>query len=144
MLDDYIASCYHITEFKKTYSHYLNLVEGIQNWSESELSSLKTHVYVRMPGRPKRERKRKPHDHSKAKRVSRAENVIRYMKCNGVGHNVSTYDKRNGAPLQVPLLQGQPYNSFTDHSYYHTSNYSINYCSYIVRLSSYYTSNQKY
>jgi len=98
VLDDYIASCYHINEFNKTYSHCLNPLEGMQSWPESHLPPLKAPGYVRMPGRPKKERKREPQEQPKAKRLSKVGTVIRCRKCKGIGHNRSTCDKRHGVP----------------------------------------------
>ena len=54
VLDDYIAACYHITEFNNTYSHCLNPLEGMHNWPESDLPPLKAPRYVRMPSRHKK------------------------------------------------------------------------------------------
>jgi hypothetical protein len=49
-----------------------------------------------MPGRPKKERKREPHEKPKPAKISRVGTVIRCRKCKQIGHNRSTCDKRNG------------------------------------------------
>ena len=70
----------------------------MQSWPESHLPPLKAPGYVRMPGRPKKERKREPQEQPKAKRLSKVGIVIRCRKCKGIGHNRSTCDKRHGVP----------------------------------------------
>ncbi|CAN6171229.1 unnamed protein product [Urochloa humidicola] len=41
-LDDYIASCYYVEDFKKTYSYCLQPLEGMSNWPVSDRAPLKT------------------------------------------------------------------------------------------------------
>ena len=52
----------------------------MQSWPESDLPPLKAPGYVRMPGRPKKERKREPQEQPKAKRLSKVGTVIRRRK----------------------------------------------------------------
>ena len=95
-LDEYIAPCYHVTQFKNTYSHCLNPVEGMQSWPESDMPTLRAPGYVKMPGRPKKERTREPQEQHKARKLSKVGTVIRCRKCKGTGHNRSTCDRRHG------------------------------------------------
>ena len=95
-LDEYIAPCYHVTQFKNTYSHCLNPVEGMQSWPESDMPTLRAPGYVKMPGRPKKERRREPQEPPKARKLSKVGTVIRCRKCKGTGHNRSTCDRRHG------------------------------------------------
>ena len=95
-LDEYIAPCYHVTQFKNTYSHCLNPVEGMQSWPESDMPTLRAPGYVKMPGRPKKERRREPQEQPKARKLSKVGTVIRCRKCKGTGHNRSTCDRRHG------------------------------------------------
>lgn len=93
-LDDYIASCYSVDEFNKTYEHCLEPVEGMHSWPTSEKQQPQAPKYVRMPGRPKKERKREPHEKPKATRVSKVGTIIRCRFCKGTGHNISSCSKR--------------------------------------------------
>lgn len=95
-VDDYITSCYTVEEFNETYSYCLMPVEGMQSWPQSDRPPLEAPGYVKMPGRPKKERKRESHEKPKAAKISRVGTVIRCRKCKGIGHNKSTCDKRNG------------------------------------------------
>uniref|UniRef100_A0A0A9BHD9 Uncharacterized protein n=1 Tax=Arundo donax TaxID=35708 RepID=A0A0A9BHD9_ARUDO len=52
--------------------------------------------YVRMPGRPRKERIREPQEKPKATRISMVGTIITCRKCKGAGHNISTCDQRNG------------------------------------------------
>jgi len=95
-LDDYIVKCYHVEAFEKTYAHFLQPVEGMQNWHTSERPKPLPPKQLKMPGRPAKERKREPHEKPKsATRLSKKGSVIRCKKCKQVGHNRSTCDRRN-------------------------------------------------
>jgi hypothetical protein len=95
-LDDYVATCYTIEAFRSTYNHCLQPVEGMTNWPVSDRPVLKASGYVRMPGRPRKERKRDPTEKPKGTKMSKKGTVIRCRKCKQVGHNRSTCDRRNG------------------------------------------------
>lgn len=97
-MDEYIASCFTVDAFKKTYNHCLMPVEGMQSWPQSDTEPMEAPGYIKMPGRPKKERKREPSEKPKAARVSRVGTVIRCRKCKQIGHNRSTCEKRNGQP----------------------------------------------
>lgn len=103
-LSPYIASCYSVNEFMNTYKHCLMPVEGMHSWPVSEKTPLNAPGYVRMPGRPKKERRREPTEKPKAGKISRVGTIIRCRKCNQVGHNRSTCDKRN-SQHQTPVDQ---------------------------------------
>ncbi|WVZ53833.1 hypothetical protein U9M48_004722 [Paspalum notatum var. saurae] len=100
-LDEYVADCYKVEQFKKIYSHCLEPVEGMHSWPVSDRPKLKAPGYIRMPGRPKTERRREPQEKPKAKKMSRMGIRIRCTKCKGVGHNRASCDKKNaGASTQ--------------------------------------------
>ncbi|EEE58950.1 hypothetical protein OsJ_10628 [Oryza sativa Japonica Group] len=96
-LDDYIASCYSVKAFMSTYEHCLEPMEGIHIWPISKRSKPVAPPYVKMPGRPKKERRREPHEKPKATRVSKVGTIIRCRRCKGIGHNKTTCAKRNAS-----------------------------------------------
>ena len=55
-------------------------------------------MMVRMPGRPKKERRRDSTEKPKSTRMCKLGTVIRCRTCKGVGHNRATCSKRNGPP----------------------------------------------
>lgn len=118
-LDDYIANCFRVEEFSKTYNHCLMPLEGMKSCPESDRTPLQPPGYIKMPGRPKKERKREPNEKPKAKRVSRVGTVIRCRKCKQVGHNRSTCEKRNG-------ISYTPVPSVNAHSTSAPANFSAN------------------
>lgn len=65
-VDDFIDKCFYIEEFKKTYEHCMEPVEGEDKWPISQNPRPKAPSYVRMPGRPKKNN-RKREDHEKPK-----------------------------------------------------------------------------
>ena len=52
-LDHYIADCYTVENFRKTYMYCLEPVEGQESWPISDRQKLKAPGYIKMPGRPK-------------------------------------------------------------------------------------------
>jgi hypothetical protein len=106
-LDDYIAPCYSTESFKKTYAHCLQPVEGMTSWPVSDREKLKAPGYVRMPGRPKTERRREATEPPKGSRMSKVGTVIRCTKCKQTGHNRTSCDKRNAASAGNPTAGSQ-------------------------------------
>lgn len=100
-LDEYIASCYSVKAFMSTYEHCLEPVEGIHSWPVSKRPKPAAPPYVKMPGRPKKERRREPHEKPKATRVSKVGTIIRCRRCKGIGHNKTTCAKRNAGIAQA-------------------------------------------
>jgi len=94
VLDDYIADCFRVEHFKNTYAHCLEPLEGIEGWPISDRPKLRAPGYIKMPGRPKKERTREPTEKPKATKMSRVGTVIRCRKCKGTGHNASTCGRR--------------------------------------------------
>lgn len=70
-LDSYIADCYSVETFKKVYAHCLQLLEGMSSWPEDDRQPLNAPGYIKMPGRPKTERRREAHEPAKATRASK-------------------------------------------------------------------------
>ncbi|WVZ74828.1 hypothetical protein U9M48_022955, partial [Paspalum notatum var. saurae] len=93
-LDDYIASCFTVKEIQKTYAHLLQPVEGIQNWPTSQMAKPLPPKTLKMLGKPKKERRREPHEKPKDKRMSKIGCVIRCKICKQPGHNKSTCARR--------------------------------------------------
>jgi alpha-galactosidase len=86
-----------VEHFKNTYAHCLEPLEGIEGWPISDRPKLRAPGYIKMPGRPKKERTREPTEKPKATKMSRVGTVIRCRKCKGIGHNASTCGRRTGS-----------------------------------------------
>lgn len=84
-----------------TYEHCLEPVEGIHSWPVSKRPKPAAPPYVKMPGRPKKERRREPHEKPKATRVSKVGTIIMCRRCKGIGHNKTTCAKRNTGTTQA-------------------------------------------
>jgi len=52
-IDDFIAPCYTIQAYMKTYQHVLRPVEGEENWPTSDMPRPLPPAFVKMPGRHK-------------------------------------------------------------------------------------------
>lgn len=103
-INEFIAKCYSIEEFNKTYEHCLQPVEGITSWPTSERPKPRAPAYVKMPGRPRKERRREPNEKPKSTRVSRVGTIIRCRLCKGIGHNRGSCMKRRGeAATNAPM-----------------------------------------
>ncbi|WVZ87075.1 LOW QUALITY PROTEIN: hypothetical protein U9M48_033767 [Paspalum notatum var. saurae] len=107
-LDNYVADCYKVDRFNKIYSHCLEPVEGMQSWPVLDRPKLKAPGYIKMPGRPKTERRRESQEKPKAKKMSRMGIRIRCTTCKGIGHNRASCDKRTaGGSSQNPSANNQ-------------------------------------
>jgi hypothetical protein len=100
-LDDYVAPCFRVSEFKKTYAYCLNPLNGMPMWPKSRRAPPVAPGYVKMPGRPKKERKREPHEKPKATRVSKVGTVSKCSVCSSSGHNKTTCNKPGGGRYSV-------------------------------------------
>jgi hypothetical protein len=98
-LEDFVAKCYFIEEYNKTYAHCLQPVEGMAFWPVSDRAKPLPPKYVRMPERPKTERKRQDGEKKKPTqgRLSKKGVVIRCNVCKETGHNKTTCSRRTGS-----------------------------------------------
>lgn len=98
-LDDYIASCYSISDYMKTYQFCLQPVEGQESWPISEMPKPLPPAYVKMPGRPKTQRTREPQEKPKGTKVSRVGIKMKCSACHSTKHNIRTctYKKEAGS-----------------------------------------------
>uniref|UniRef100_A0A0D3HJ47 Uncharacterized protein n=1 Tax=Oryza barthii TaxID=65489 RepID=A0A0D3HJ47_9ORYZ len=95
----YISDCYSVTEFKKTYSHCLEPLEGMNNWPYDDRQPLNAPGYIKMLGRPRTERRREPTEAPKVTRMSKMGTKISCRQCKQFGHNKSTCHKHSsGGP----------------------------------------------
>ena len=91
-VDNYIASCYSIAEYKKTYDCCLQPVEGEESWEPSDHPKPEAPDYVKPLGRPATERRREEGEAPKAK-GNKLTNAGIKMKCSCCGstkHNKTT------------------------------------------------------
>lgn len=96
-LTSYIASCFYVEAFKRTYAHCLQPVNGMDCWPISPRTRPAAPGYVKMPGRPKTERRKEETDKKVSKtRLPKTGTLIRCGKCKGVGHNRTTCHRQPG------------------------------------------------
>ena len=95
-LDNYIAKCYRVEDFRKTYAHCLQPVEGMPAWPISNRPRPVVPGHIAMPGRKKKSRTREPDEKPGSSRVSRVGTTIRCGRCKQQGHNRSSCERRNG------------------------------------------------
>jgi hypothetical protein len=86
-MDDYIANCYSIVQYHKTYAHVLQPIEGPRNYPISDMPRPEPPAYVKMPGRPKTERRRKVGEQPKGTKLSRVGIKIRCRLYGKDDHN---------------------------------------------------------
>jgi hypothetical protein len=109
-LDEFIAPCFSITEYRKTYQHCLQPVQGPDNWPISDMPRPLPPAYVKMPRRPKTERRREPGEAPKGTKLSivgikikcrlRQKDTHNSMRCplnSEAGKKRNAHIKRNAA-----------------------------------------------
>lgn len=85
----YVASCFSVENFKATYSHFLQPVDGMATWPESNRPRPAAPGYVKMPGRPRTERKKGKGEKPTAPkhRMGKVGTISRCSVCKCTGHN---------------------------------------------------------
>jgi hypothetical protein len=87
-IEDFIAPCYSIQAYKDTYQHVLYPVEGPENWPISSMPRPAPPAYVKLPGRPKTERRREQGEEPKGKKLSRVGIKMSCSSCGKNDHNI--------------------------------------------------------
>lgn len=72
---------------KKTYDHFLMLVEGKESWPDSGHPKPEPPAHVRMPGKPRKERTRETFEPAKPTKLSGVGTRIECGLCNKYDHN---------------------------------------------------------
>jgi hypothetical protein len=86
-LDEFIAPCFSILMFNRTYAHVLQPVEGPGNWPISDMPKPEPPAFVKMPGRPKTQRRREVGEEPKGTKLSRVGIKMRCRLCGKSDHN---------------------------------------------------------
>ena len=89
-MDAYIAECYSIAAYKKIYSHVLEPLEGQSNWAVADHVRPQAPGYIKMPARPRKERKREEGEAPKGIKMSKVGGQITCSSCNRTGHNMKS------------------------------------------------------
>jgi hypothetical protein len=94
-VEDFIDPCYSVEVFNRIYEHCLQPVEGEELWPVSEKPRPQAPGYVKMPGRPKKnDRRREEHEKPKpTKKKTKHGTVIVCSMCGNAGHNKSGCSK---------------------------------------------------
>jgi hypothetical protein len=95
-VEDFIDNCYSIEKFNKIYEHCLEPVEGQEKWPVFANPRPQAPGYVRMPGRPKKNhRRREEGEAPKGKKLSKHGVQIKCGSCGKTGHNKSSCTKNS-------------------------------------------------
>lgn len=71
----------------KAYAHVLQPVEGSGNWPTSDMPRPEPPAYVKMPGRPKTQRRREQGEEPKGTKLSKVGIKMRCRLCGKTDHN---------------------------------------------------------
>lgn len=92
-LEEFIAPCFSISEYMKTYDHVLHPVQGPDNWPISEMPRPNPPAFVRGPGRHKTERTREAGEAPKGTKLNKIGVKMTCRLCNKNTHNARTCPK---------------------------------------------------
>lgn len=105
----FIAQGYSIEEYKKTYDHCMEPLEGEERWPTSDHHPKPSPPgYVKMTGRPKgKSRKRKPGEKPKATKMSRVGTIMRCGLCHKTKQSIvaGVVHPKRGARRKMLLSQ---------------------------------------
>lgn len=86
-LEDYIAPCFSKQAYMQTYAHVLQPVEGAANWPISPMPRPQPPAHVKMPGRPKTQRRREEWEQPKGTKLSKVGIKMTCRLCGKLDHN---------------------------------------------------------
>ena len=96
-----VANCYKINTFLRTYSHVLQPLEGMSQWPRDRLFPLQQPKEVRLPGRPKKSRKKAAEEVIKVGKTLKLKKwpTLHCSWCGKEKHNKTTcQDRKDGKP----------------------------------------------
>ncbi|KAL6654545.1 hypothetical protein ACP70R_008010 [Stipagrostis hirtigluma subsp. patula] len=106
--EDYIADCYSVDLYNKIYDHCMMPMEGMQQWAPTDHPKPGPPAYVKMPGRPRKERRREPGETKKGTKLSKVGTITKCSRCKGTNHNVRTCKmNRTGDRLRSVMEKGK-------------------------------------
>ncbi|KAL5709591.1 hypothetical protein ACHQM5_020261 [Ranunculus cassubicifolius] len=92
--DKYVAKWFRVETFKKSYSYFMQPVNGEKLWIKTNGQEIKPPMDRRMPGRPKKNRRKdaseEPKKAKNSNQISRKGRVMHCKRCGKPGHNVGT------------------------------------------------------
>ncbi|KAJ1259128.1 hypothetical protein BS78_10G129900 [Paspalum vaginatum] len=83
--------------YMRTYDHVFQPIEGPGKWPISDMPRPQGLAYVKMPGRPKTQRRREPGEASKGSKLSKVGTKIKCRLCGKYDHNARTCSKNADA-----------------------------------------------
>nr|XP_017251959.1 PREDICTED: uncharacterized protein LOC108222565 [Daucus carota subsp. sativus] len=97
--DDYVDAAYKKETYWKTYTNYMQPLEGSDMWPKSKLVPVLPPMQRRMPGRPKKARRKEMHEDNAKGTSLKANGAVQVSKkgvqmtcsnCGEIGHNKKT------------------------------------------------------
>jgi hypothetical protein len=82
--EDYIADYSIVEQYNRTYDHFMMPMEGMHQWPVDQLKP-NPPAYVKMPGRPRKERRREPGESRKSIKLSKVGMKVTCNKCHKNG-----------------------------------------------------------
>jgi hypothetical protein len=98
--EEYIADCYSVEKYNKIYDNCLMSMEGMDQWP-TDPRKPQPPAYVKMPGRPRKERRRELGEAKKATKVSTIGTKIKCGKCKSAGHNSRSCGPKSNAKRRI-------------------------------------------
>ena len=98
--EECLAQCYSVVVYNKIYDHCMMPMNGVDLWPE-DIRRPKPPTYVKMPGRPRKERRREHGEAKKATKVSKIGTKIKCSKCHQEGHNSRTCGPKSNAKRRI-------------------------------------------
>ncbi|XP_050217576.1 uncharacterized protein LOC126668414 [Mercurialis annua] len=101
--EDYVHDWYKEEKYKAAYSFMMQPVKGQNMWPKTGFDPIEPPAIRKMPGRPKKARKRDCHEIKKIGRLSRHGRQMRCKHCHEVGHSIRGCPTRDHTiPLPTP------------------------------------------
>ncbi|XP_019262984.1 PREDICTED: uncharacterized protein LOC109240760 [Nicotiana attenuata] len=89
---NYIAHWYHMETYMKTYSHFFQPVQHMEMWPQSQNPSVIPPEVRKMPGMPRKVRRKEPTE-NKTRKISKRGTQMTCNNCHAKGHNKKGFQR---------------------------------------------------
>jgi hypothetical protein len=102
--EDYTTDCYIVEQYNRTYDHFMMPMEGMHQWPVDQRKPNRP-AYVKMPSRPRKERRRESGESRKSIKLSKVGMKVTCNKGHKKWHNNRTCGGKKDKTKKSNLME---------------------------------------